>query len=60
MLVRFNRFVGQNSDETMLNASVIAAMTEIDDDETLYLNQRQSERLKENMAIATRRPKRLL
>jgi len=60
MLVRFNRFVGQNSDETRLNASVIAAMTEIDDDETLYLNQRQSERLTENMAIATRRPKRVL
>ena len=60
MLVRFNRFVGQNSDETRLNASVIAAMTEIDDDETLYLNQRQSECLTENMAIATRRPKRVL
>ena len=44
-----NRFVGQNSDETMVNMNVVTAMAETDDDRTLCLDQRQSERLTEDI-----------
>jgi len=44
-----NRFVGQDGDKSMLNVNGIVAMTMIEEDGTLSLDRRQSERLTEDI-----------